>query len=82
MPISQAKAIDKLRKETGMSEAWCEKQARQLATVRDGKRWKVLERRLSALIQETLFPTTIEPPKGIRPTSPERLRRRAERAAN
>lgn len=77
MPISKRQAKAELRTRTKMSKEWCNRQIEFIATVPDGKRVKVLEVALEALIYRTMNPKPeIKPPKGVKPLSQTRSKYR------
>lgn len=73
--ITQRQARKILRDRTNKSHKWCEENARRIATDEDGKRMKVLDFKLDALINETNNPPAIARPKGVREISDRKARK-------
>lgn len=78
MNITRAKAIKKLRADTGMSEAWCTDKVRGMDKVPDGKREKVRLADVVRTAKETNAPPPMKSAKPIRPLSESQKRRLRE----
>lgn len=78
--ITQAKAMKRLRAETGRSLEWCQQKVKELATVPDGSRMKVRGSHLNALIQAEQSGEPIPAPAGVRPISDRKAQKIKEYA--
>lgn len=80
MPLlTQRQAIYDLRNATNMRWEWCVDSVKKLATVQDGKRWKLRDADLQRLITDTLYPPKPVAVKGVKPISVKKMRQIQER---
>lgn len=78
--ITQAKAMKRLRAETGRSLEWCQQKVKELATVPDGSRMKIRGTHLTALIEQEQVGEPIPTPAGVRPISDRKAQKIKEYA--